>query len=360
MKSKTKESILEAYKKVHARLVQAGLRPKLQKLDNECSDILKQFMHDEDIDFQLVPPGMKRRNAAERAIRTYKNHLIAGICSTSTDFPLHLWDRLIPQSAITLNMLRGSRLNPKLSAYEQVFGVFDNNRTPLAPPGIKVQVHVKPDQRGSWSAHSENGFYIGPALDSYRCYRTYITRTRSERTSDTVVWYPEEIPMPGASSADIIAASLQDIAAALNNPAPKSPLYPLSPTQTRVLKELTALFPVTAPTANNNAERVVVETVNEDEEESVATPTATVEAVNEANETPIVTPTANNQPAELPRVPDPAPDDTEWTRVTRKKTKGPLLRSPCHSSEGAHRDTPPATSRRQTKTKQQRERNFCS
>jgi hypothetical protein len=61
-----------------------------------------------------VPPGLHRRNAAERAIRTVQNHFIAGLCSVDPNFPIHLWDRLVPQAEISLNLLRGSWINPKL------------------------------------------------------------------------------------------------------------------------------------------------------------------------------------------------------------------------------------------------------
>jgi hypothetical protein len=111
-----------------------------------------------------------RRNTAKRAIRTFKNHFIAGLCSFNKDFPLHLWDRLVPQALLSLNILRGSRLNPKLSACAQLFGPFKFNRTPIAPPGIRATVHKKPDKRSLWSPHGVNGWYIGPALNSYRCY----------------------------------------------------------------------------------------------------------------------------------------------------------------------------------------------
>ena len=128
IKNRSAESILEAYKICHARLSKAGLKPKLHRLDNECSRILKEYMTEEaQVDYQIVPPGVHRRNAAERAIRTFKNHLIAGLCSTHPDFPMKLWDRLIPQAEITLNLLRGSRMNPKLSAYAQIHGPFDCN-----------------------------------------------------------------------------------------------------------------------------------------------------------------------------------------------------------------------------------------
>jgi hypothetical protein len=59
----------------------------------------------QDITFQLVPPYSHRRNSAEGAIRSFKDHLIAGLCSTEKSFPMHLWDRILPQAVITLNML---------------------------------------------------------------------------------------------------------------------------------------------------------------------------------------------------------------------------------------------------------------
>ena len=51
-------------------LVKAGRKPKLHRLDNEASEALKNNMHEKQISFQLVPPGIHRRNPAERAIRT--------------------------------------------------------------------------------------------------------------------------------------------------------------------------------------------------------------------------------------------------------------------------------------------------
>ena len=113
-----------AYQKLHRRLCKAGPRPKLQRLDNECSTLLKDFLAAEDIDFQLVPPAVHRHNAAKRAIRTFQNHLIAGLCCVDKDVPLHLWDLLLDQAELTLNLLRGSRINPKLLAWAQVNGTY--------------------------------------------------------------------------------------------------------------------------------------------------------------------------------------------------------------------------------------------
>ena len=51
MPNKTAGSILTAYKNVHNMLVKAGLRPQLQRLNNECSEVLKEYMVDQGVDF---------------------------------------------------------------------------------------------------------------------------------------------------------------------------------------------------------------------------------------------------------------------------------------------------------------------
>jgi hypothetical protein len=165
------------------------------KLDNEASKLLKTYLHHQDITFQLVPPYSHRRNSAERAIRSFKDHLIAGLCSTDKSFPMHLWDRLLPQAVITLNMLRTSRINPKLSAATHIYGQYDFNRAPMAPPGTRITAHETPIRRRTWAPHGQDGWYIGPALENYRFYTVYIKKTRGERIVETVEFFPEKFTL---------------------------------------------------------------------------------------------------------------------------------------------------------------------
>ena len=132
---------------------------------------------------------MHRRNLAERAIQTFKSHFIAMLCGCDPTFPLHLWCRLLPQAELTLNLIRTSRLNPKLSAYAQIHGQFDYNRTPIIPAGTRVIVFENAAQRGTYGAHGTDGWYLGPAMHHYRCYRCYINATGGERTPDTVEFF---------------------------------------------------------------------------------------------------------------------------------------------------------------------------
>ena len=84
-------------------------------------------MRREGITFQLAPPHLHQTNSAERTIQTFKYHLIAGITSCEPDFPLPLWDCLLPQATVTLNLLHPSRINPRLYAEAQLNGAFDFN-----------------------------------------------------------------------------------------------------------------------------------------------------------------------------------------------------------------------------------------
>jgi hypothetical protein len=158
---------------------------------------------------------------------------------------LHLWDRLLPQALISLNLLRGSRINPRLSAYAQVHGMFDYNRTPLAPPGTHVLIHKKPANRDTWAPHAINGFYLGPALHHYRCHRVWCASTTSERIADTIEWFPTHVTMPTVSSANAATATACDLIQALRHPSPASPFAALSDTQHDALHKLAGIFATT-------------------------------------------------------------------------------------------------------------------
>ena len=95
LKDRTAGEIAKAHQRVYDYLKLRGLQPKFEILDNECSGDLIRMMTKNNINFQLVPPHLHQANAAERAIRTWKNHFIAILCGLDPKFPLQLWDRLI-------------------------------------------------------------------------------------------------------------------------------------------------------------------------------------------------------------------------------------------------------------------------
>ena len=117
---------------------------------------------------------MHLRNSAEISIQTFKDLFIDGLCSTEPKYPSQKWDRLHPQTTMTLNMLRTPRTKPKLSAYIAIFGMYDFNRHPLAPPGTKLIVYKNTDNHWSWSPHVMYGCYIGPSMEHYRFSKCFM------------------------------------------------------------------------------------------------------------------------------------------------------------------------------------------
>jgi hypothetical protein len=241
IKDRKSPDLLRAFQVMEQELVARGLKPKLMKLDNEASKLLKTFPHQENNTFQLVSPYSHIRNSAERAIRSFKDHLIAGLCSTEKSFPMHLWDRLLPQAVITFNMLRTSRINPKLSAATHIYGQYDFNRAPMAPPGTRIIAHETPNRRRTWAPHGQDGWYIGPALEHNRCYTVYITRTRVERVVETVD-FSRKITLPFPSAQDLATKAAAELTRALLHPQPAGPFCKVGDEQTLALKRLADIF----------------------------------------------------------------------------------------------------------------------
>ena len=187
-------------------------------MDNEASKDIKQAILQHKINYQLTPLNTRRINVAERTIRTFKNHFIAGLASVDRAFPINKWDRLIPQAEITLNLLQSVRLNPKLSAYAYLHGAYDFNRHPMTPPGTKVVVHVKPQQRQTWGYHGDDMFYVGPALEHYRCIQCLMSKLHRLRISDTVQFFPHTIPFPKLTLNDWLHNALNNIVSTLASP----------------------------------------------------------------------------------------------------------------------------------------------
>jgi hypothetical protein len=165
---------------------------------------------------------------------------------------MHLWDRILPQAAITLNMLRTSRINPKLSAAMHTFGQYDFNRAPMAPPGTRIIAHETPGRRRTWAQHGQDGWYIGTSLEHYRCYTVYITKTRSNRIVETVDFFPHKFTLPFPLSNELATQAAADLTHALLNPQPAGPFFQVGDEQVIALKRLANIFVSVIPKNANN------------------------------------------------------------------------------------------------------------
>jgi hypothetical protein len=203
---------------------------------------LKTFFTVNDVEYQFFPPHCRRRNAAERAIRTFKEHFMVGLSSVDPTFPLHLWDRLLPQAEITLNLLRTSRMHPQLSAAAHFHGLVDYNKTVFAPPGCKIIAHEKPGKRRTWAPHGQHGYSLGPGIHNYRCQNIYISATANKRILDTLKLFPHNYQMPQLSSTDRLLMAAKDMMDALQNPHPEVPFARVGDDTISALADLAAIF----------------------------------------------------------------------------------------------------------------------
>ena len=113
------------------------------------------------------------------------HHIVAGLCSVDLKFSLNLWDNLLQQALLFLNILRASKINLHLSVYTHVYGIFGYNRS-LAPPCIKVLFHIRHKDRPSWKPLTIQGANVGPAMDHYRCHHIYSWSTNLIIIAETV------------------------------------------------------------------------------------------------------------------------------------------------------------------------------
>ncbi len=106
MKKHKADKMIGAYNALLLRLKRAGILPKKHVLDNEVSEIIKNHIRDTcKLDMELVPPGCHRRNAAKVAICNFKAHFLSILAGVANNFPPNLWDWLLPQTEITINLI---------------------------------------------------------------------------------------------------------------------------------------------------------------------------------------------------------------------------------------------------------------
>jgi hypothetical protein len=111
-------------------LANCGHNVGLQILDNEVSAEFKATIVDKwKVPYQLIPLHVHHCNAAKQAIQTFKAHFLVIIAGLPPAFPRYLWDLLLPQTELTLNLLCQSSITPSMSAWEHFNGPFNYNAT---------------------------------------------------------------------------------------------------------------------------------------------------------------------------------------------------------------------------------------
>jgi hypothetical protein len=149
IKSQDADQLVFGYQHCYDELREGNVIPILHQLDNEVNDLLFAAIKANNCEFQIATAHDHRQLIAERAIQTYKYHLISVLNGTDRNFPAYLWCSLMEQVNIQINLLRQSRIHPKRPAYAELHGHFDFNSTPLGIPGTKAVIFESVSQQPS-------------------------------------------------------------------------------------------------------------------------------------------------------------------------------------------------------------------
>ena len=211
MMSRSAAEMIRAYRALLEKLRRAGFVPKKHILDNECSEELKEVIRDT-CKLQLVPPGCHRANLAEVAIKAFKQHFCSILAGLAIDFPRSFWNELLPQTLLTLNLLRKSNATPTVSAHAHLCGQHDYNAQPLLPMGQAAEVHVKRANRKSWDYHSKPAWYLYTSEEHYRTHMFLMKESKTKRLSDTAAMHLRRITDPTLTIGDRVIQSMARLA----------------------------------------------------------------------------------------------------------------------------------------------------
>jgi hypothetical protein len=178
MKNRKDAKMIWAYNKLLLQLKRAGIVPQKYVLDIEVSENMKNHICDTcKLDMELVPPGCHRCNAAKVA---FKAHFLGVLAGVAKDFPTNLWDWLLPQTKITINLIQQSNATPNVLAYAHLSRPFDYNKMPLTPMGCEAQLHEKTNKPGTQAYYLVDGLYLFTSPEHYCTHNCHIKHTKNK------------------------------------------------------------------------------------------------------------------------------------------------------------------------------------
>ena len=92
MKNRSDTEAVQCYKDMYTFLTERNCKPRLNIMNNKAPRAVKKIITNKNAKYQLIEPNNHRGNAAERAIRTFKNLFVARLASVHPQFLLYLWD----------------------------------------------------------------------------------------------------------------------------------------------------------------------------------------------------------------------------------------------------------------------------
>lgn len=181
----------------------------IKNLDNEASEDYKRAIKNNEIDYELVPPGQHRRNIAEMKIQTFKNHFISMPCGTDNKFPMHLWCCLLSQAELIVNMLRSLNIAIKIRTVAQVHRVNNFVQKPFAPVECPIMAHKQPQNWGTWNPRSVRAWNLWTSMEHHQCFNIWVTKTKAEWVAGAVFFKHQYITNPTQTPKDSVITAVE-------------------------------------------------------------------------------------------------------------------------------------------------------
>jgi hypothetical protein len=186
MKNRKYAKMIRAYNAFLLQLKRVNIIPKKHVIDNKVSENMKNNICDTcKLDMELVPPGCHRHNAAEVTIHNFKAHFLGILASVGNSFPPNLWDQLLSQTQITINLIQQSNATPNVLAYAHISKPFDYKKSHSLQCDVRPRYMRKP-------TNAAHGHIIRPTDGISSHHQNIITHTIVISSTPRVNDYPTQ------------------------------------------------------------------------------------------------------------------------------------------------------------------------
>ena len=150
-------------------------------------------------------------------MHTFKAHFISILAVVAPDFLRNLWDLFLPQTEVTLNLLRQATLDPSRLSCTYFHGPLNYDATPLGPLGCHIIDHNNIGTRKLWKFCGAAGWNVGVALQKYCCHIIVAKSTKALQVLETVEFRHRQLTLPDLTPADRIVHGMTNPTCALHD-----------------------------------------------------------------------------------------------------------------------------------------------
>ena len=145
-----------------------------------------------------------RRNLAEKAIQTWKDHFVSVFSGTADSSPLHLWCQII-------TLLRQSYVVTKILVYAYLYGGYNYSTMPFVPIGMEMLIHKKPRWRKTFVKHCVKAYGLSTSPENYRCWDLWVREICATRVLGTVFHKHKSITNPTIMPEDAVMVAANNL-----------------------------------------------------------------------------------------------------------------------------------------------------